>query len=177
MNNPKSDRTLVINTQVTQIGHDAPVAAALPVILDVVIESELGRGGMGVVYKGRQGYINRPVAVKLLLRPHHANMLLAQRFHHAVERLVGRALPPGQLQHHVAPQDQTLARTILQDAGVDLSQARVAMSPGAAWLTKRWPATHFRDVARGLAQRPAKVAILEERKKDVTTSASKPLVR
>lgn len=67
MSNPKSDRTLVINSQVTQIGHDAPVAAAPPIIPDVVIESELGRGGMGVVYKGRQGYINRPVAVKLLL--------------------------------------------------------------------------------------------------------------
>jgi len=70
VSDPKNDKTIISSTaQVTRIGSEvaaAPVTAP-PSIPDVVIESELGRGGMGVVYKGRQGYINRPVAVKLLL--------------------------------------------------------------------------------------------------------------
>ncbi len=38
-----------------------------PNIPDVVLEKEIGRGGMGVVYSGRQTYLDRRVAVKLLL--------------------------------------------------------------------------------------------------------------
>jgi serine/threonine protein kinase len=65
----RSERTRIISGEPTAMGHDAPPPSptAPPAIPDVVIEAELGRGGMGVVYKGRQGYINRPVAVKLLL--------------------------------------------------------------------------------------------------------------
>ncbi|MBA3709844.1 MAG: serine/threonine protein kinase [Planctomycetes bacterium] len=43
------------------------VDVAPPTIPDVTIEKEIGRGGMGVVYRGRQPYIDRNVAVKLLL--------------------------------------------------------------------------------------------------------------
>ncbi len=42
-------------------------ATPKPTIPDVDIEAEIGRGGMGVVFRGRQPYIDRQVAVKLLL--------------------------------------------------------------------------------------------------------------
>jgi len=38
-----------------------------PTIPEVEIEEEIGRGGMGVVFRGRQTYLDRRVAVKLLL--------------------------------------------------------------------------------------------------------------
>ncbi len=45
----------------------AKPATPKPTIPDVDIEAEIGRGGMGVVFRGRQPYIDRQVAVKLLL--------------------------------------------------------------------------------------------------------------
>ncbi|MBA2480341.1 MAG: serine/threonine protein kinase [Planctomycetes bacterium] len=56
-------------TQGTGVGAQQPPRAPVPppTIPDVEIEHEIGRGGMGVVYRGRQPYIDRRVAVKLLL--------------------------------------------------------------------------------------------------------------
>ena len=51
-------------------GTPAPSSAGAlpkPVIPEVELDSEIGRGGMGVVYRGRQTYLDRQVAVKLLL--------------------------------------------------------------------------------------------------------------
>lgn len=42
-------------------------AGSRPTIPEVELDQEIGRGGMGVVYSGRQTYLDRRVAVKLLL--------------------------------------------------------------------------------------------------------------
>lgn len=46
---------------------------------------QLGRGGMGVVYKARQVALNRPVALKMITAGEFASPILIQRFHREAE--------------------------------------------------------------------------------------------
>ncbi len=47
---------------------------------DFELQAELGRGGMGIVYKAWQKSLERPVAMKLLLSEHASNPQLLARF-------------------------------------------------------------------------------------------------
>ena len=56
--------------------------------------------------------------VKLALRPYRASMLLADRYHAAVEELAGRRVERGQLRYWLGPDDVEIASRALGGAGL-----------------------------------------------------------
>jgi hypothetical protein len=89
---PKSALNITVGAKADQ--HISAQATALPgaapVIPDVELQAEIGRGGMGVVYRGRQPYLDRRVAVKLLLvDPARGGEDFVKRFQREAKILAG----------------------------------------------------------------------------------------
>lgn len=74
------------NLAETRISDRQP--AARPAIPEVTIERELGRGGMGVVFAGRQTYLDRAVAIKVL-KPEVGGEEYVARFRREATLLAG----------------------------------------------------------------------------------------
>ena len=74
-------------------GETTKRTAVISPIPDVVLEAELGRGGMGVVYRGRQIYLDRVVAVKLLLVDGADGQEFVRRFQREAKILASLAHP------------------------------------------------------------------------------------
>jgi WD40 repeat protein/tRNA A-37 threonylcarbamoyl transferase component Bud32 len=81
----------VLATSVACVPPDAPLGLSLT-LPDYEILGELGRGGMGVVYKARQVRLNRVVALKMILAGQHAGA-------EATARFLAEAKAVAQLQH------------------------------------------------------------------------------
>jgi WD40 repeat protein/serine/threonine protein kinase/tetratricopeptide (TPR) repeat protein len=72
-----------------------------PTIPGYQIHGELGRGGMGVVYRGTQIQLNRPCALKMILFGEHADDTMALRFLGEAQA-IARLTHPSVVQiHHV----------------------------------------------------------------------------
>jgi lipopolysaccharide heptosyltransferase II len=99
------------------------------------------------------------LAVKLALRPYRSSVRFADRYHAAVEELVGEARPRGALRYFLGPGETERADAELRAAGVDLSRPLLGLSPGANWETKRWPAERFAGLARRALAQGIQVAV------------------
>jgi serine/threonine protein kinase len=75
---------------------DDRCARTYPEVPDYVIESEIGAGGMGLVYRARELAFNRDVAIKVLQDRYPADSVIARRF-------LDEARITGQLQHPGIP--------------------------------------------------------------------------
>ena len=83
-------------------------ARGFPEVPGYVIEDELGRGGMGVVYKARHLRLNRVVALKMVLHAEHAGAEERARFQTEAEA-VARLQHPGIVQIHEVGEHSGLA--------------------------------------------------------------------
>ncbi len=86
--------TAGVATQTSEVG-----AAKLPTVPGYELLAELGRGGMGVVYKARHLKLNRIVALKMILSGAHAGREERERFQREAEA-VARLQHPGIVQIH-----------------------------------------------------------------------------
>src|SRR5207248_3186941 len=78
---------------------DGEPRADLPAVPGYEVVAELGRGGMGVVYKARQCSLNRWVALKMILGGAHADPAARGRFRTEAEA-VARLQHPNVVQVH-----------------------------------------------------------------------------
>jgi WD40 repeat protein/tRNA A-37 threonylcarbamoyl transferase component Bud32 len=79
----------------------SPNSQSIPTIDGYDLLGELGRGGMGVVYRARHRRLNRPCALKMILAGAHANAEATARFRAEAE-VVARLQHPNVVQiHHV----------------------------------------------------------------------------
>jgi heptosyltransferase-2 len=151
--NPNVDEVIALRPGEGPLSYASRLRAAKPtVVLDLhgKIRSKILRalipGVRKVVWHKRDFRDTLPV--KLALRPYHSSMLFADRYHAAVEELVGRPLPRGRLRYFLGPEDVAAADKALRAAGVDPSKRLLGLSPGANWATKRWPSDRFAGLAR-----------------------------
>lgn len=162
--NPAVDEVIALRDGEGPLGYARRLRAANPTaVLDLhgKIRSRILRallpGVRKVVWHKRDFRDTLPV--KLALRPYHSSMLFADRYHAAVEELVGRSVPRGRLGYFLGADDVKEARTALLAAGIDPARPILGLSPGANWETKRWPAERFAGLARRALQEGMQVAV------------------
>ena len=90
------------------------------------------------------------IPVRLGLRPYQAQKHIAQRYHEAVEQLVGNSLPKGKLTYHLKP--GIIEQVCNRIQKYTENKPCIGVSPGATWATKQWPLNNFISLVERLTQ-------------------------
>jgi serine/threonine protein kinase len=103
------ERLMVVEDRATMVTEAATPAGPvlMPSVTGYELLGELGRGGMGVVYKAIQKNLNRPVALKMILSGAHAGAHQVARFKAEAEALA-RLRHPNIVQVHEAGESNGL---------------------------------------------------------------------
>jgi serine/threonine-protein kinase len=125
------------------------------------ILGELGRGGMGVVYKARQLGLNRLVALKMILAANHADERQRARFHTEAEA-VARLQHPNIVQIHEVGEQEGLPYFSLEFVDGEPLDKKIAGIPqapreAAQMIETLARAMHFAH-QRGIVHRDLKPA-------------------
>ncbi len=122
-------------------------ARAVPAISGYEILGELGRGGMGIVYRARQVRLNRPCVLKMILGGAHASSEAATRFLAEAEA-IARLHHPNIVQiHHIGEADGLPFFELEYVDGGSLDRRL----DGTPWPAKR-AAALIESMARGVAE-------------------------
>src|SRR3954471_8014523 len=124
-----------------------PTHRPVPSIPGYRIEGELGRGGMGVVYRARQVRLNRPCALKMILAGAHADPVAAARFLVEAEAVAKLQHPSIVQIHHIGEADGLPFLELEYLPGGSLDRAL----DGTPWPARR-AATLIEALARGVAE-------------------------
>jgi serine/threonine protein kinase/tetratricopeptide (TPR) repeat protein len=122
-----------------------PEAIRLPKIDGYDVQSVLGRGGMGVVYRARHLKLNRTVALKMLLSGAYADLHELARFQRESEAIAGLSHPNIVQVHDVGELDGQPYFTMEFIEGQSLAEALAGM-PRPALLAAEFVSTLARAV-------------------------------
>ena len=123
------------------------VGRGLPIVAGYEIEDELGRGGMGVVYKARHIRLNRTCALKMILAGLHAGPEVVARFVTEAEAIARLEHPSIVRIHHIGDADGLPFLELEYVSGGSLDQ----QLDGTPWTAKR-AARHAEQVATAIAE-------------------------
>ena len=119
-----------------------------PTVSGYLILGELGRGGMGVVYRARQVLLNRPCVLKMILSGAHASVDATVRFLAEAEAVACLQHPNIVQIHHIGEADGLPYFELEYIDGGSLDRRL----DGTPWPA-RWATELIESVARGVAER------------------------